>query len=78
MKIAIVENEQTDYQKLSDLINQYLSKETQGKNIPFSVDYYTNGYDFLESKDVYQVVFLDIEMPGINGMDTAIKLRENN
>jgi len=78
MKIAIVENEQADYQKLSDLINQYLSKETEGKNIPFSIDYYTNGYDFLESKDVYQVVFLDIEMPGINGMETAIKLRENN
>ena len=78
MKIAIVENEQTDYQKLSDLINQYLSKETEGKSIPFSVDYYTNGYDFLEAKDVYQVVFLDIEMPGINGMETAVKLRENN
>lgn len=78
MKIAIVENEQADYQKLLGLLNQYLLKELEGKNIPFSIDYFTNGYDFLEADNVYQVVFLDIEMPGITGMDTAIKLRENN
>lgn len=35
------------------------------------------GTDLLESKEQYDIIFLDIEMPGLTGIETAEKLREN-
>lgn len=35
----------------------------------------TNGESFLKEQDKYDVVFMDIELPGMNGMDTITKLR---
>lgn len=40
------------------------------------IDEYPDGTELLRSKKEYDVIFLDIEMPGPNGMDTAEKLRE--
>ncbi len=35
----------------------------------------TNGESFLKEQDKYDVVFMDIELPGMNGMETITKLR---
>ncbi|MBP3617471.1 MAG: response regulator transcription factor [Lachnospiraceae bacterium] len=37
---------------------------------------YTSGDKLLQTGEVYDLIFLDIEMPGSNGMVTAKKLRE--
>lgn len=37
---------------------------------------YTSGDKLLQTDEVYDLIFLDIEMPGSNGMVTAKKLRE--
>ena len=53
-------------------------------NLPDTYDYHIDsfslGTELLKkyNENLYQIVFLDIEMPEINGLEVAKKLRENN
>ena len=72
-KIAIVENEPSQIHETTEMINRYF----QAKNIPYEIQAFNNGYDFLESDaSSFELVFMDIDMPGINGMETAMKFRQ--
>lgn len=42
----------------------------------YSVDIYYSGKDILECQKIYDLIFLDIEMPEINGIKTAENLRK--
>lgn len=71
--IVIVEDNKECARLLIDYIEQY-EKESQEH---FQVRFFSNGYNFLdEYKADYDIIFMDIEMPGINGMETAKKLRK--
>lgn len=74
MNIAIVENSLIDQKKLSELIDKYFGEH----NATYKIEMFNNGYDFLESTKAFDVVFMDIEMPGIDGMTTAFKIREKD
>lgn len=73
MRIVIVEDEQEAKQRLQDCLDRY-AKE-YGTN--FSVKWYANGFDFLEAwhQDA-DIVFMDVDMPGMNGIETARRMRE--
>ncbi len=72
-RIAVVENEETRADELIALTKRYENE----KGAFFQHQWFSNGYDFFESDmDSFDVVFMDIDMPGINGMDTAIMMRE--
>lgn len=72
MHIAIVEDETEAAEKLSGFIAQF----SEEKKTSFEVDRFSDGSEFLEKySPVYDVVFMDIEMPHMNGMDTAKELR---
>lgn len=43
----------------------------------YSCTEFTSGDELLKSGDEYDIIFLDIDMPGISGIETAEKLREN-
>lgn len=74
-QVAIVENEEVMIQALLDLCQRY----EREKDVLIKATSFHNGYDFLESDlSRFDAVFMDIDMPGINGMDTSIKLREKN
>lgn len=72
MKFAVID----DDKKTTELLNNYINrfKEENSMNITVSVFY--NPYDFLMnySRD-YDLVLMDIEMPGLNGIKTARELR---
>ena len=72
MKIAIVDDEK----KATDLIKKYIDQFTLEYHFEIQVSVFHNPQDFLENytKD-YDLVFLDVEMPGLNGIETAKELR---
>ncbi|MBO6285529.1 MAG: response regulator, partial [Bacilli bacterium] len=73
-RIAIVENEPADAEKLHALLDRYFQEVKES----FSIDTYGNAFDFIEDAPKYNLVFMDIEMPGITGMEASFKIRESN
>lgn len=70
--VAIIEDDASDYAFLKTLLDQY----AQENGIGFNVTYFRNADSFLfEYQPVYDLIFMDIMMPGTNGMDSAKKLR---
>ncbi len=73
MKIAIVDDEQEQ----RDTLMSYLSRFSAENNVDISGDVFTDPNVFLSSfKDDYSLLLLDIEMPGMTGLDLAKKIRE--
>ena len=71
--IAIVEDDNGDAKLLVSYIERYAAASGQD----FKVWRFTNAADFLaDYKDIYAVVFFDIQMPKMNGMDGAEELRK--
>ena len=72
MRIAIVEDEA----EAAALLQRYIARWEQETGSACAVDTFTNGVDFISDyRPVYDVVFLDIEMPHMNGLTAAKKLR---
>ena len=77
LKIAICDDEKYYRTHIKELISNYLSI----RDIPFHIDLYKDGTDFCkdrENVEKYDVVFLDIEMERLSGMETAHWIREKN
>ena len=73
--IAIVEDDNGDAKLLVSYIERYAAASGQD----FKVWRFTNAADFLaDYKDIYAVVFFDIQMPKMNGMDGAEELRKTD
>lgn len=68
MRVAIVEDEKEN----SDLIEKYLAEFTKTYGVAFAVDTFADGLAFLDAyKPVYDLLFLDIRMPYVDGMEIA-------
>lgn len=73
IKIAIVEDEAEHAQKLRN----YLERFSKENGYIFRMAFFSNAVGFLENYEaVYDVVFMDIRMPYMDGMDAAHRLRE--
>lgn len=71
--IAVIEDEDIHAAKLEENLSLY-QKEYRCR---LRVDRFRTAEDFLTGyRPVYAVVFMDIQLPGVNGMDAAFKLRE--
>lgn len=71
--INIVDDNQKDAEQLKKFVEQYAGD----KNITVSVRIFKDGLDFLGAyKSNADVVFLDVEMPILNGIEVARKLRK--
>lgn len=74
MRIAIVENEQKERDHYCELLKEYEKENAGTKNEVFLFD---NGFDFIEKyPSELDCIFMDIDMPQINGMETSKKIRE--
>lgn len=73
--IAIVEDED----KAAELLKSYIEKYSEQTGQKFNVERFKNAVDFLSGyKSVYAVVFMDIQMPGKDGMSAAMELRQSD
>ena len=75
MKIAICDDNSACTKRLHSVIAKY----TKRRSIDAcTVSEYNSGSDFLHSYDYgkYDIIFLDVKMPKIDGFDTAEKIRE--
>jgi len=76
LNIAVCDDEDTALEELCGSISGCLDRMSSD----CSVTRFRSGEELLESlrTDSFDAVFLDIEMGGINGLDTARKMRENS
>ena len=71
--IAIVEDDAKD----SALLEKYLGEYSEESGETFSVSSFSDPLVFLGGYDAsYDIVFMDIMLPGQNGVETARELRE--
>lgn len=78
MRIAIIEDLPSDRAQLAEDISRW----AKGQNLPLvpPPDLFDSGEALLAefSKGKYDILFLDIYMDGINGMETARRIRETD
>ncbi len=76
MDIAILDDLETDREQLNTIISDYLT----AKNIEAKIHLFETGKSLLDafSKASFDLVFLDIKMYGISGMEVAHRLRKTN
>lgn len=74
IKIAILEDEKAAAKKLTTFFDRYTAEHP---DVEFDITHFNDGLSLLDNyRDHYDVFLLDIQMPGINGMETAHRIRE--
>lgn len=77
LNIAVCDDEKYYRQYIKKVITEYLEKE----DVLFHIGEFADGKDFCKEESniqKYDIIFLDIEMEGMNGMDAACRIREKN
>ena len=69
MRLLLVEDEKRMAQALCEILRQE----------KYEVDHYANGLDGLAAieSDIYDIIILDVMLPGMNGYEVAKKARQN-
>ena len=74
IRIAIVEDEDKATEDLKNALDRF-SKEN---DVHFLVETFKEGLTFLDDTKPFDLIFMDIEMPHMNGIDVAKKLRRKD
>jgi two-component system, LytTR family, response regulator LytT len=73
MRVAIVDDEQV----VREMLEKYVKRFEDEHDIEIFITSHSSGDEFLEDfKLIYDIIIFDIDMPGINGMNTAKHVRE--
>lgn len=76
LRIAVVDDEPIILKKIADKIKEL----SDGFEEECIIEKFTDGFELLarHSENAFDIIFLDIDMPGIFGTDIAKKLRERH
>lgn len=74
LKIAVVEDDKTQQENTVSLLENYAKEH----DYVFSFSVFDNAFLFLQEfkKGLFDIVFMDINMPGINGLDASKEMRQ--
>ena len=73
--VAVVDDDKVFVKQLIEYLHKF-SKEEKSE---IKINTFSSGVDFISNyKAEFDVVFMDIEMPGFSGMETARELRETD
>ncbi len=73
-RIAIVEDDNS----AAELLSGYLDKYSSENGRKFDVTVFCNAGTFLTARGSFDIVFMDIELPDLNGLDASKKFREKD
>ncbi len=74
MKIAICDDEKIYVEKVEKIVSSFFESE----QIEANIETYTSGDELVKAEGLFDIVFLDIEMTGLNGIETAKILNQKN
>lgn len=74
MLVAICDDEMNFREALRSMIFEYKTKN----RIHIDVYTYADGYALLQSDKVFDLIFMDYQMPGVDGMEAARELRRRS
>ena len=74
-RIGVLEDETSNF----DELKRYIQRYGEENNVSFEIERHTDGQKFLEDQfSNYDVIFLDIEVPGASGLQVAEQIRERD
>lgn len=73
IRIAIVDDDTIDAEILENILKKY---EKDHSNLNFYIKKFSTAIAFLDKYQPFDIVFMDIEMPTMTGMEACYKLRE--
>lgn len=74
LSIAICDNNKKDSIKIETIINNYMN----ARFVSYRINIFKSGEELLKSHDKFDLIFLDIAMDGINGIQAGKKMRAIN
>lgn len=75
MKVAVLDDMPADAKRIEDYLRRYQTEQ----GISLQISTFCSSVEFLERFDgSYDVIFLDIEMPGCDGLEVAHEIREKD
>ena len=74
IRIAICDDEPVFLKLLADVLKEVLMEE----NISYLLEKFVSGCELLAQIEKYDLVFLDIEMPQMDGIDVGLKIQKKN
>lgn len=75
LRIAVVEDDPSALTQIKQFLSQYQDE----RGVAAAVSSFRDGSEILaDYRPVYDIIFLDIEMPGVDGMSTAERIRQTD
>ena len=70
LQIAVVDDERNIISEITQKLEQYFSEQS----VLYRVHPFENGQDFLAHEQTFDIIFLDIRLDGLSGMDVATNI----